>query len=51
MTPPARHEDEADDAVGYEEGEVVGFVRGPLRRHRQDDGAQEQREPQEPHGR
>ena len=47
---PAGHQDEADDAVGHDKGEVAGFVRDPLRHDCEDEGAQEQREPQEPHG-
>ena len=47
---PARHEDEADDAVRDDEGEVARLVRDPLGHDGQADGAQEQREPQELHG-
>ena len=47
---PARHEDEADDAVGHDEGEFVRLVRDPFRDEGQGDGAQEERKPQEPHG-
>ena len=50
-TNPQRREDEADDAVGHDEGEVAGLVRDPLGHDSEDDGAEEQREPQEPHGR
>ena len=46
---PARHEDEADDAVRHDGGEVVRLVRAPFGGHGHGDGAQEHREPQKPH--
>ena len=47
---PARHENEADDAVGHDKAEVAWLVRHPLGRDGETEGAEEQREPQEPHG-
>ena len=46
---PAGHEDEADDGVRHDEGEVARLVRDPFGRDGQADRAQEQRKPQEPH--
>jgi len=44
-----RHEDEADDAVGHDEGEVASLVGDPFSRDSQGYTAKEQREPQKPH--
>ena len=46
----ARHEDEADDGVRDDEGEIPRLIGDRLSHHGQRHGTNEEREPEEPHG-